>query len=412
MHRHAKRLRDLRRRTYELLEHGPGSDRANLLVDRFLTALIVLNLLVVILESTPDLLARYRSGFLAVELFSLVVFSAEYFLRIWVAPEHAPYGKLSAAGARWRFIRSPAGMIDLLAVLPFWFAFAVPEDLRVILVFRIVRFLKLARYSPGLQSLIDALLAERRALFACLVIFLGAVLFSAALMHLAERHVQPEKLGTLPDAIWWAFVTLGTIGYGDVVPVTFLGKAIASLTILMAMVMIALPVGIIANAFSQEIHRRDFVVTWGMLARVPLFAGLDAAEIAGVMRLLRAQAVEPGAVIWRRGDPAHSMCFIARGVVDIDRKDGRVTLGPGHFFGERAVLRRSRRSANVVALTRVNLLVLDGADLHDLMARDPRVAERIHAVVRERGGAYGVAGDMVAEELAQAKERPPAEPLG
>ena len=113
-------------------------------------------------------------------------------------------------------------------------------------------------------------------------------------MYLAERHVQPDKLGTIPDAMWWAIVTLGTIGYGDVVPVTALGKVIAGVTIFLGLIMIALPVGIIATAFADEIHRRDFVVTWAMVARVPLFAGLDAAEIADIMRLLRAQQVEPG----------------------------------------------------------------------------------------------------------------------
>jgi voltage-gated potassium channel len=297
---------------------------------------------------------------------------------------------------------SPAGIIDLLAILPFWFAFTVPDDLRVVLVFRIVRFFKLARYSPGMRSLLDALYAERRALFACLVIFTGATLFSAALMHLAERSAQPDKLGTLPDAIWWAFVTLGTIGYGDVVPVTILGKMIAGVTILFAVVMIALPVGIVATAFAEEIHRRDFVVTWGMVARVPLFAGLDAAEVGDVMRLLRAQTVEPGQVIVRRGDPAHSMYFIARGQVEIELKEQRVQLGVSQFFGEIAVLRRARRSATVTALTRTNLLVLDASDLRALLERDPRLSERIHAVVRDRLGEELLSpkGDMVTDEIA------------
>ena len=105
------------------------------------------------------------------------------------------------------------------------------------------------------------------------------------------------------------------------------------------------------------------------------------------------------------------MCFITRGTVavKIDRKERRVTLGPGHFIGERAALRRSRRAASVTAITRVNLLVLDGTDLHRLMERDPRIAERIHAVVRERVGADIVTGkdDMVTEEIAQGTEQPP-----
>jgi voltage-gated potassium channel Kch len=185
--------------------------------------------------------------------------------------------------------------------LPFWLAFALPAELKILLVFRIIRFLKLARYSPGMRSLLDVLYAERRALFGCLVILIGATLLAATAMHVVERHVQPEKFGTIRDAMWWAIVTLGTIGYGDVVPVTPLGRVIAAATIFAGLIMVALPVGIVATAFANEIHRRDFVVTWGMVARVPLFSELNAAEIADIMRLLRAQQVEAGEVPARRG---------------------------------------------------------------------------------------------------------------
>jgi voltage-gated potassium channel len=207
-----------------------------------------------------------------------------------------------------KYATSPVGIIDLFAVLPFWLAFVLPAELKILLVFRIIRFLKLARYSPGMRSLLDVLYAERRALFGCLVILIGATLVAATAMHIVERHVQPEKFGTIPDAMWWAIVTLGTIGYGDVVPVTPLGRVIAAATIFAGLIMVALPVGIVATAFANEIHRRDFVVTWGMVARVPLFSGLNAAEIADIMRLLRAQQVEAGEVLARRGSP-HIRCI-------------------------------------------------------------------------------------------------------
>ncbi|RAI38707.1 cyclic nucleotide-gated ion channel [Rhodoplanes roseus] len=407
MRGHTRRAGELKRRIGEILDHGVGSDRISVLVDRTLILLILLNLAGVILESVPEIDAVWHPAFVAIEAVSIVVFTIEYVLRIWSAPEHALLRTLSPGQARWRYMTSTVGIIDLLAILPFWFAFAVPEDLRVVLVFRVVRFLKLTRYSPGMRSLLDALYNERRALLACLVIFFGATLFAAVLMYLVERDVQPDKLGTIPDAIWWAFVTLGTIGYGDVVPVTPLGKVIAAATILGAMAMVAMPVGIIATSFAEEIHRRDFVVTWSMVARVPLFAGLDAAAIADIMRFLRAQTVDAGDVIVRVGDPAHSMYFIARGAVDIDLRGRHITLGVGHFFGEVAVLRRSRRSGTVTALTRANLLVLDGNDLRRLMDRDPRVADRIQEVVRERIGSDIVSkrGDMVGEEIAQGQER-------
>ena len=276
-----------------------------------------------------------------------------------------------------------------------------PADLRAILVVRAVRFLKIARYSPAMRSLLAVIYRERRPLVGCVVILLGTTFIAASLMHLAEGRAQPDKLGTIPDAMWWAIVTLGTIGYGDVVPVTVVGKLIAGVTIFWGLIMVALPVGIIASGFAEEVHRRDFVVTWGMVARVPLFAELDAAEIADIMRLLRAQQVEPGGVIARRGDVADSMYFVAEGEVEIELPDQRVRLGVGHFFGEIAVLRRARRSANVMAVSRTSLLVLDAHEFHALMDRDPRLSRRVQEVVRSRLGREIVSphGDIITEEV-------------
>src|SRR5207237_724610 len=127
--------------------------------------------------------------------------------------------------------------------------------------------LKLVRYSPAMRSLLAAIQAERRTLVGCIAILAGAVLLFASLLYAVERNVQPDKFGTIPDAMWWAIVTLGTVGYGDVVPVTPLGKAISVFTIVGGLAMIALPVAIISSAFADEVKRRDFVVTWGMLAR-------------------------------------------------------------------------------------------------------------------------------------------------
>jgi voltage-gated potassium channel len=186
-----------------------------------------------------------------------------------------------------------------------------------------------------------------------------------------------------------------------VVPITAVGKLIATGTIFLGLILMALPVGIIATAFADQIHRRDFIVTWGMIARVPLFAELDAAAISDIMGLLRAQVAEAGETIVRAGDPAHSMYFIAAGEVEVALKKETLRLGVGHFFGEVAVLRRARRSATATALTRTNLLVLAAQDLHALMQRDPRVAARIKDVVEKRVGRDVVSpkGDIVTEEI-------------
>jgi len=390
---------DLRRWLYEILDQGTIGSPIGRRVNRGIVLVVVISLVSISLESVPELAARYWFWFRAIEIVATLIFTLEYALRLWGAAENPRYGRHRAA--RINFIKSPLGIIDLIALLPLWLTFVMSLDVRFLLVLRAFRLFKLARYSPAMRSLLDALYAERRALMGCLVILLGAALFSAAVMHLVEGNVQPDKFGTIPDAMWWAIVTLSTIGYGDVVPVTPLGRLIGTVTIVAGLIMIALPVGVIASAFANVVHRRDFIITWGMVARVPLFSGLSARQIADVMELLRAQRAETGTIIVRRGEPAHSMYFIAAGEVEIDIKNERIRLGTGHFFGEIAVLHQARRSATVVATANTSLLVLGAQDLQALMEREPEIASRIRKVVHERlqGGAVTSKGDLVEEEI-------------
>jgi voltage-gated potassium channel len=398
-----ERSQAARRRLYEIMEEGPHGDAISATVSRGLTFLVCVNILAVILESVPSLEARYEHWFDLLESFSLIVFTVEYVLRIWAAAEHGAYLRISGERARWKYVTSASGIIDLIAIAPFWLDLFMQADLRFVLVFRILRFLKLGRYSAGMSSLLDAIYAERRALLGCLVLLFGAALFSGSLMYLTEGSIQPDKLGTIPDAMWWSIVTLGTIGYGDVTPMTVLGRLIAAGTIVTGIMMIALPAGIIATAFANEIHRRDFIVTWAMLARIPIFAELDAAEIGEILRLLRAQMLDAGTVIALRGEVARSMYVIAAGEVEIALPDRRIQLGIGQFFGEIAVLKRARRTATVTALSRVRLLVLNAHDLHALMSRSPIIAAHIRKVARERLSREMVSetGDLVTEEIVE-----------
>ena len=134
------RLKGLRRRVYQILEQGPVGDRTSKVVDRFLVVVILINLIAVALESIPEYEQRYATAFAAIELFSLFVFTIEYGLRLWCSVEHGPHQHLSPGQARLKYALSPAGIIDLIAVLPFWFAMILPGELRVVLVFRMVRF--------------------------------------------------------------------------------------------------------------------------------------------------------------------------------------------------------------------------------------------------------------------------------
>jgi len=396
----AAREHPIRRRIYELLEPGSG-DRAARAVDLVLISLVLVNVVAVILESLPSFENGYAPLFLAVEIVSVALFTLEYALRLWSAPEHGPLSDLHPWRARLRFALKPQTLIDLLAIAPFYLSLFIAGDLRAFLVLRLLRFFKLARYSPGIASLAEAVYNERRALLASAVILMGTVLIAASLMNIVEGEAQPDKFGTIPAAMYWAAITLTTVGYGDVVPVTAAGRLLAALTAFVGWIMLALPVGIVASAFAREIHRRDFVVTWNMVARVPLFTGLDANEISEIIRHLRSRSCEPGEIVARRGEPAESMYLIAEGEVEIELPDQRVVLGPGQFFGEIAAIRKSERSATVRALDNAKLLVLDAADLHHLMDRSPRMAERIREVAEERVGpeALGAKGDIASEEL-------------
>ncbi|MGY0571949.1 ion transporter [Bradyrhizobium sp. RDM12] len=392
----------LRRKIYLILEQGFPHGAASWAVNTGLILAIVVSLLATVCESVPDLARRYTSGFQAIEIMVASIFCAEYLARVWTAAEHAPWRHFGALGSRLRFTASLNGIIDLAAILPLLLApFAAPE-LKTLLVLRLVRFLKLARYSPAIGSLLEALYAERHALTGCFVILLGTALIAAGLMHLAESAVQPEKFGTIPNALWWAIVTLGTVGYGDVVPVTAIGRFIAGCTIFAGLLMVALPVGIVATAFANEVHRRDFIITWSLVAHIPLFSELSALQIGEIMKMLRAQKLNAGSVITRRGEPAHSMYLIADGEVEIKLRHRPVRLGSGHFFGEIAVLRHARRSATVIATQPTRLLILDATDLHSLMDREPGFAARIEEAARDKLGRElrASTGDLVHEEIA------------
>jgi voltage-gated potassium channel len=394
---------ELRDRLYELLEHDHLPHSLGWRLARSIIALIVLDVLAMILASVPEFDARFGTLLTGIEITAVVVFAAEYLARLWSVVGHSLHA-VTPLRARLEYAFSVLGIIDLMAFLPSAMALGV-GDRHALMLFGMLPFLKLVRYSPALRSLLAVLHAERRTLFGCLVILSGAVLLFATLLFAAERHVQPDKFGTIPQAMWWAIVTLGTVGYGDVVPVTPIGKIISVFAIIVGFAMIALPVAIVSRAFTDEVRRRDFIVTWAMLARVPLFSRLGASEIVDIMRLLRAQTIETGEVLVRRGDPAESMYFITAGEVEIELPSQRVRLANGTFFGEIALLHRTKRSGTVTATRKTKLLALDAQDFHALIERLPELAAHVKETAEARlaDTAEVQKGDLAPAEIAQAE---------
>ncbi|MGR4928690.1 cyclic nucleotide-gated ion channel [Bradyrhizobium sp. CAR08] len=387
---------NLRDRLYELLEHDPLAYSVGSRFIQLIIGVIVLDVIAMILASVPELDAQFGALFAAITILSGIVFALEYAARLWTVAGHTQR-PASALSDRLGYVFSALGIIDLLAFLPAAVVLATGRH-ATLAALGVLPFFKLVRYSPAMRSLLAAVHAERRALIGCIVILIGAVLTFASLLYAIERDVQPDKLGTIPQAMWWAIVTLGTVGYGDVVPVTALGKFISVFTIISGFAMIALPVAIISTAFAEELKRRDFVVTWGMLARVPLFSHLSASEIADIMRLLRARTIEQGEILVRRGDAASSMYFITAGEVEIALPNQQVRLADGTFFGEIALLHKTKRSGTVTATRKTRLLVLDAQDFHALIERMPTLAAHVHKTAKAR---LEGSGDLAVAELAQ-----------
>jgi len=393
-----------KRALYEVLEDTGKRKLAARSLRHFLVFLILVNIVLAVLETVPDIRDFLGTHLRLVQLGSGFIFVIEYVLRLYVADLHPPLRRYGPVGARLRYAVHPDAVIDLIGALPLLFVLFLPNQaVTIVVILRLMRFLKLARYSPALRSLISAVVAERKALLGSTMIICGVILMAATLMYLIEHNVQPEKFRSILHGIYWAITTVTTVGYGDVVPVSNLGKMVGSVVMLMGYGLIALPVGIIASAFAREIHSRDFVVTWSMVARVPLFEDLKAAEIAEVAKLLQAQSVKKGVNIADRGDIADKMYFIADGEVAIKLEHDTVYLGEGNFFGELALINQTRRTASVTAYSDCQLLVLEADALRQLMDRDSALAKKIMDEARERvAEGKKVLGEIAEEELQQA----------
>ncbi|RMF10193.1 MAG: cyclic nucleotide-binding protein [Alphaproteobacteria bacterium] len=374
----------LRRTVYQVIEVGGPGNRLAHAFDLFMILLILANLVAAAAETVPAVMDRHRTLLVAFEAVSVLIFTLEYMARLWVAVEHPHPPDATDAAVRVRFALSPLMVIDLLAFLPFYLG-AVFPDLRVLRIFRLLRLLKLARYSPAITTLTNVLIAERRALAAVAILMTGLVLFSASGMYFIERQAQPEVFGDIPSAIWWALATLTTVGYGDVVPVTPAGKVFGGLVMVFGLAFFALPIAIVASAFSSEIHRREFVVRWGLVASLPLFRGLPADMIAEVGRLLRARTVPGGTVVVRKGDPAERTYFVVSGEIELDREgETPVRLREGGYFGATALLRARRAPLTATAVTNCNLLSLESSDFHYLSTRNPELRRRVEGMLRRR----------------------------
>ena len=217
--------------------------------------LILLNAIVVMEETVPGMRTGIRDAFKIFDTFSIGVFTVEYLLRVWSCRADDRFSH--PVTGRLRFMATPLMLIDLLVILPFFLPF-VHVDLRFIRLFRLVRIFRMARmirYSTSLRLFIKILTDKKEELVLCFGTILMILPVSATIMYYVERAAQPDKFSSIPAAMWWAVMTLTTVGYGDIYPVTYAGKVVAAITAILGTAFFALPATILAVGFIQEFQR-------------------------------------------------------------------------------------------------------------------------------------------------------------
>jgi len=370
----------LRARTHLLLTREE-SGRGGRAIRAGLVLLIVVSVATAVLKSVPQIGRAHGNLLDLVLLVTTFGFAVEYGLRIWIAPENP--GAAGAARERLRYVLSLPGLVDLVAGIPFALAPHVGLNLDWL---DIVPIFKLLRHTAAFQFMVEAVYSERRVLGSAAVLMLALLVFQSSAVYYFEREAQPDKFGSIPEVMWWGIVTLTTVGYGDITPVTPWGKIAGGLTAVMGLCMFAIPVGIIASAFIEAVRRREFVDTWNLVAKVPLFRMLDAARIAAVAGVLRARRAERGERLIRKGDQADAMYFIVSGEVEVDQESAapKGRLGAGDFFGEIALIAERERTATITALTACRLLVLHKDDFERFMDAHPDLKQAVRDAAQRR----------------------------
>lgn len=244
----------LRKFIYNNLHNDDYESTFSRSVNAFLILLIIGNTAAVLLESINNIYLSYQVWFDAFEVFSILVFSTEYLLRFWAIADKDPLE--SAWKNRWQWVRSGGAIIDLLSILPAYVNFFVHIDLRFLRILRLFRLLKLTRYFVSLQILLRVIEREKGSFQAVIFILIIMIIMAAAGVYVVENKAQPEVFSSIPASMWWAAVTLTTVGYGDVTPITPLGRFLGAMITILGVGLAALPAGILATGLANELELR------------------------------------------------------------------------------------------------------------------------------------------------------------
>ena len=248
----------LRKRLWEILEKGEANDITSFYTDIFLISLIIANIIAVVLETVDSIYNAYQIQFIIFERISTFIFLIEYLLRVWVSVEDKIKNiKERPILIRLRYMCTWPAIIDLLAVLSGLLPMIFEVDLRILRALRMLRLLKFSRYFKVMNLLLGVLKEEKQSFLAAMFLLVIAMLIASTGIYIFEKDAQPNKFGSIPEAMWWAVATLTTVGYGDVTPVTPMGKLFGAIITIIGIGTVALPSGILASGFSDQLKRRQ-----------------------------------------------------------------------------------------------------------------------------------------------------------
>ena len=244
-------MRLIKQKIYQILEGVPRNTFAMKFFDTFMITLISLNIVAVIIGTVESIHTNYGPWLFLFEVFSVFIFTMELLLRFWISSK--------SPGSRFKkeFWLNPYNWIDFISILPFYLSLIVSVDLRLFRLLRLVRIIRLSRFFRSMTLLTAVIKQELKPMLSALVMILVLMLFSASGIYWLEKDVQPETFGNLPAALWWVVVTLSTVGYGDAVPLTVMGKILGAVVMILGIGMVALPAGMLASRFSDMIHRQQ-----------------------------------------------------------------------------------------------------------------------------------------------------------
>ena len=333
------------------------------ITNNFFGLVIAVNIFHQILSST---------GYLALSIpaikmlywISLFIFAIEFMLRLGIEK------KISF-------------LISIDALVLFNQVFFSIYDLRILRLFRLFDIFSQSRFLLPTNTLIKTIIKQRNALLGSQIMVISILLIVSTFIYFLESSVQPEVFGSIPSTMWWGIATLTTVGYGDVVPMTDLGKLLASFTMLVGIGMFALPAAILASAYYEEIQKKNFLVSFEAIASVPLFQELPIGAVGKINEKLQVVLLAEHETIFSKGDEADSMFIIEYGKVKVEIDDP-VYLVAGDFFGEMGLLGNAPRNATISAADDTKLLELTKADLEELSEEHPGLFKELELSASSR----------------------------